>query len=681
MVIPHRSIRAPTTTIREPVAHKHNVVSYGTGRVVHVGCQGVVVSGFCSSCGGSVGGGGKFCGLCGAVVRRARLGRFEAGRVLGRGWAGRVLVGFDPVLDRPVAMRLVAAAVSGDAVVWGRYRRALGRTTDTQHPNCVAVYGVLTEGDDSGGGGVDPSRGGVTGPVVVMRFVPGVPLGSLSLGSDPAAAIWLADGALTGVEFLHARGVAHGRVSAGNILVGDDGVSVLGDAGLAMQPADPASWPVAAPEQLVSGSPSMPADVYSFAASLWTQLAGVAPFTARSLDEATRIRRQAPMATGRIPLPMVGVLSAALAVAPGDRPTATELRTALRAAADQSVPQWRTAASTAAAAVGAGIAAGVAGATVTATTAAAGASTIGVAAAGAASTAAAGGTATVATTAATGTTATTSATAGLALTGKAAALITTAVVATTAAAGGAYLATQQNNETAAAAVAVTPLAACIAASRYRNCEELGAFDVDGDGAKDAVALERVDKSCGRLGAGQNPFAGNCLTDYRVLVSTARGTREDFGFAAVEYSSRQSESPWAGAASITSGERVDLVFKVESVGEGGGGFDSYIVVAQGGSGLVSVPAPVATPSDVAQQGRGQWVFLYTAVSGVQGTVVSCLGDGAVEYHRAEGAHSVLPEVRETFAWDANEWRKTASPPRGDAPRGFGWDCAGLPRPRL
>ena len=40
------------------------------------------------------------------------------------------------------------------------------------------------------------------------------------MGQDPAAAIWLADGALTGVEFLHARGVAPCRVSPGHILGG-----------------------------------------------------------------------------------------------------------------------------------------------------------------------------------------------------------------------------------------------------------------------------------------------------------------------------------------------------------------------------------------------------------------------------------------------------------------------------
>ena len=67
------------------------------------------------------------------------LGDYRVVRPLGRGGMGQVFLGHDPVLDRPVAIKLPSAVAPSPAA---RERflieaRAIARLT---HPNVVAVY-------------------------------------------------------------------------------------------------------------------------------------------------------------------------------------------------------------------------------------------------------------------------------------------------------------------------------------------------------------------------------------------------------------------------------------------------------------------------------------------------------------------------------------------------------------
>lgn len=377
---------------------------------------------FCPTCGATTAS-GKFCGSCGAKLESPTIGRYTAGRVVGTGWSGRVLEGMDPVLDRRVAIRLLSARVQGDPQVWQAYARSLGRCAGITHPHCVSVYGVIEQPDAA--------------TAVVLEFVAGAPLSSLSLAHDPATVVFLADRALSGLAFLHQHQVVHGRVDARHVLVTEDGQSKLADAGLPLLPDQPGGRAILAREQLGGAEPSAPGDVFGFAASLWWSMTGSAPFgEPRDTASAIRARSAPPLGTDALPRQLRDVLIPALDPDPAVRPTAAALRKRLQEAADAATPGWQTRASVAATAVAAGVAAGVVGATVPAAGAVAVGGGAGVAATAGAATVSGGGAAS------TGLAAT--------LTGKAVATVAAGVVAAAAVTTGAvYVRAQQADETVA----------------------------------------------------------------------------------------------------------------------------------------------------------------------------------------------------------------------------------------
>ncbi|MGV3623500.1 MAG: protein kinase domain-containing protein [Archangium sp.] len=155
-----------------------------------------------------------------APVEERKLGRYVLLDEVGRGGMGLVLRGFDPQLDRFVAIkRLLDAETSPDArerLV--REAQAMARVV---HPNLVSVFDA----------GLDP-HGGV---YLVMEFVKG-----------PTLAQWLSESSRTwrqilqhfaqagrGLAAAHAAGLVHRDFKPSNVLVQND-VAKVTDFGLAL---------------------------------------------------------------------------------------------------------------------------------------------------------------------------------------------------------------------------------------------------------------------------------------------------------------------------------------------------------------------------------------------------------------------------------------------------------------
>ena len=69
-----------------------------------------------------------------------RLGRFELRRVLGKGAQASVWLGFDPRLEREVAIKVITAGADvdpQDITHWLQEARSVSRLT---HPNIVPVF-------------------------------------------------------------------------------------------------------------------------------------------------------------------------------------------------------------------------------------------------------------------------------------------------------------------------------------------------------------------------------------------------------------------------------------------------------------------------------------------------------------------------------------------------------------
>ena len=148
-----------------------------------------------------------------------RAGRFELRQVLGRGAQATVWLGWDPKLQREVAVKLISASADSEAVTeWLDEARVMSSLT---HPGIVPVY----EADQDG-----------KATFLVFERVDGPTLSEKLRGLGPMPAREAAE--LTrevrdALAFAHARGVVHRDLKPSNILIGGDGRARVMDFGIA----------------------------------------------------------------------------------------------------------------------------------------------------------------------------------------------------------------------------------------------------------------------------------------------------------------------------------------------------------------------------------------------------------------------------------------------------------------
>jgi serine/threonine protein kinase len=169
-----------------------------------------------------------------ALPTPTRLGRFELRRVLGQGAQATVWLGFDPRLEREVAVKLMRPAAGADVMQWLHEARSVSRLT---HPHIVPVFEADThEGQ----------------PYLVFEYVAGRSLAELLRGRGampPRDAVQLMVGVLDALQAAHAAGVVHRDLKPSNILVDATGRARVMDFGIAARVKD------AGQHQKVVGTP------------------------------------------------------------------------------------------------------------------------------------------------------------------------------------------------------------------------------------------------------------------------------------------------------------------------------------------------------------------------------------------------------------------------------------------
>ncbi|MFO0599831.1 MAG: serine/threonine-protein kinase [Myxococcaceae bacterium] len=221
-----------------------------------------------------------------------RLGRYVITERLGAGAMGVVFAANDPELQRTVALKLLSGpdgATPAQLSPFAREQlmkeaRAAARV---QHPNVVAIYDVLSEGDALG---------------LAMELVRGGSLRDWLRDRRPwkeVARVLLEAG--RGLEAVHAAGILHRDFKPANVLVGEDARARVADFGLAHAPTDASAGGglVGTPaymsaQALASQPPTTADDVYAFCVTAWEALYGRRPSRAETLEGLRESASQPP---------------------------------------------------------------------------------------------------------------------------------------------------------------------------------------------------------------------------------------------------------------------------------------------------------------------------------------------------------------------------------------------------
>ncbi len=272
----------------------------------------------------------------------SQIGRYRVQRLLGRGAMGVVYAAHDPVIDRPVAIKLVRVdLLSGEdrEDFLARFRREAQAAGRCMHPNIVAVYDFsMHEGN----------------PFLAMEYVEGLSLADRLRQSGriaPDAAVQLVLQVLDALGLAHMAGVVHRDVKPANILLVSDHQVKMTDFGIARfdntdqtrHGAIIGTPSYMSPEQCRGDPVDARTDVFSTGAVLYEMLTGERPFGRGGTTQVIyRLMHEEPPAIvtphPAVPPALTAVLRRALAKRVEARfPSAQAMAAALRAAPEETV--------------------------------------------------------------------------------------------------------------------------------------------------------------------------------------------------------------------------------------------------------------------------------------------------------------------------------------------------------
>jgi predicted Ser/Thr protein kinase len=221
-----------------------------------------------------------------------QLGHFRIERPLGAGGMGEVYLATDLALERPVAIKVLPAAVARDPARRERMVREARAQARIAHPNVGHIYFIGEEA-----GRLYFAMEYVAGETLAARIAAG------PLTVDDALSIIRS--AALGLREAQRSGITHRDIKPSNLMIDGHGMVKVLDFGLAAgasgapgapgEPGTIALGPVAqtslagtplymAPEQARGEPVDFRTDVYALGATLFHLVAGRPPFEAETLD-------------------------------------------------------------------------------------------------------------------------------------------------------------------------------------------------------------------------------------------------------------------------------------------------------------------------------------------------------------------------------------------------------------
>jgi serine/threonine protein kinase len=263
--------------------------------------------------------------------------RYEIERRLGAGGMSTVFLATDSVLERAVAVKLLAEHLADDEDFVARFRREALAAARLQHPNIVQVF-------DSG---QDPES---HRHYIVMEYVEGPSAADLLREYkelDVEQTVAIVRDACHGLDYAHRAGVVHRDVKPGNLLLAEEtGITKLADFGIAKAAEQTRITQVGSvlgtaaylsPEQARGEEAGPASDTYSLGVCAYQFLTGRLPHEYSSLTELALKQQQEVVAPirefrGEVPAELDEAIRLCLERDPGSRyRSALELAQAIEA--------------------------------------------------------------------------------------------------------------------------------------------------------------------------------------------------------------------------------------------------------------------------------------------------------------------------------------------------------------
>jgi serine/threonine-protein kinase len=210
-------------------------------------------------------------------------GKYEIQAEIGRGGMGVVYRGYDVMLRRAVAIKVLPQEYTYDGQFVERFRQEAVTAAGLHHPGVVTIHDVGQQG---------------SWYYIVMQYLNGVTLDQWLANRGPMPipmAAQVVRQIADALDYAHAAGIVHRDIKPSNIMIGSDGRATLMDFGLVragegskltrsgMVVGTPEYM---APEQALGNAVDGRTDIYSLGVVIYRMLTGEVPFV-RSNSMAT----------------------------------------------------------------------------------------------------------------------------------------------------------------------------------------------------------------------------------------------------------------------------------------------------------------------------------------------------------------------------------------------------------
>ena len=222
--------------------------------------------------------------------------RYEVKKLIGEGGMANVYLGYDTILERDVAIKVLRGDLADDEKFVRRFRREAQNASLLSHPNIVQIYDV---GEDDGNF------------YIVMEYIKGQTLKQLIKKRGkltPAETVDIISQLTDGLAHAHDSYIIHRDIKPQNIMILEDGMVKITDFGIAMalNASDltqtnsvMGSVHYLPPEQASGKGSTIKSDIYSLGIMMYEMLAGTMPFKGETAVEIAMKHLKNPMPSVR----------------------------------------------------------------------------------------------------------------------------------------------------------------------------------------------------------------------------------------------------------------------------------------------------------------------------------------------------------------------------------------------